>query len=335
MQVKPGDRVTIHGLTGRPELNGKQAVLVGPGQNERVRVKMDSGEEVSLKQANLGIQAPGGGMPEGGMPGGGMPGGGMPGGMPGGFPGMPGGFPGMPPGGLPAMLEQIVDAVKQRLAAVGIKLPANMSPGKLGIGAALAAFAFYWIASRYFSMYVLALVGLAAYWGTQTAAGRKMLSTGAGHASRVLGRPLPPYLPLCALCIVVAITGQMIIGKSAGSLSSGGGGSTALSPDDLFAKAVREAYQQGFDDGTGGKDPRPPKHMPSPYAADADRSSRQSSSSGGFGFGSLMKYGMAGFYIYNLGKTPGGWNPQLAMANLKANPMMAIMLLSSCSGMLF
>merc|ERR1740121_3617492 len=93
-QVKPGDRVVIHGLASKPELNGTSAVLVGPAANGRVTVRLDSGKEMALKQENLGIAAgPGGGASGGGVPGGGMPGGGMPG-FGGGMPGFGGGMPG-------------------------------------------------------------------------------------------------------------------------------------------------------------------------------------------------------------------------------------------------
>jgi hypothetical protein len=53
MEVKLGDRVIIHGLKLRADLNNQTATLVGPAANGRVNVKLDSGESIALKQENL------------------------------------------------------------------------------------------------------------------------------------------------------------------------------------------------------------------------------------------------------------------------------------------
>ena len=57
-EVQPGDRIIIHGLKSREDLNGQSAVLVGPAPNGRINVQLDSGEQIALKQDNLGIAAP-------------------------------------------------------------------------------------------------------------------------------------------------------------------------------------------------------------------------------------------------------------------------------------
>jgi len=336
MQVGVGDRVTIHGLKARPELNGQSAVLVGQAAGGRITVRLDSGEQIALKQENLGIQAPGhGGGGGGGMSGGrgGMPGAG--GGMPGFGGGMPGfgggGMPSMPPGGFPAMAAQAAAAFQQQLAAAGIHLPPGVSVGQAAIGAIVAVF----ILSRFLSPIVLVLVGLAAYWGTQVDSGRAMLARGSAKASAVLGRPLPPWTGLCALCLVIALLGHTFLSSKSVTSSMGSqGASAAAGQDASFAHEIREAYNQGYEDGAAGVDRRPPKHIPTPSLGNDNRRSNHGSSSG-FSYGSLMKYGMVGYTVYNLGKTPGGWNPQVAMVNAKANPLQVVMMLVLVSGFLF
>merc|ERR1711924_522019 len=97
-----------------------------------------------------------------------------------------------------------------------------------------------------------------------------------------------------------------------------------------FATSIREAYNQGYQDGVAGLDPRPP----STFTAPEPRGSESTSSSSGSGFGlySLMRYGMIANYIYRMGAGPGGWSVQSAIANAKANPMQAMIMLSMLSG---
>ena len=91
--------------------------------------------------------------------------------------------------------------------------------------------------------------------------------------------------------------------------------------DAAFAKAFREAYDQGYDDGVENATRRPPKHI--------------LSASSGLGVISLLKCGMVAFTVCNMGKTLGGWDPQLAIVNAKANPMQAAMMLVLLSVYLF
>eukprot|EP00928_Gymnodinium_smaydae_P037831 TRINITY_DN26216_c0_g1_i1.p1 TRINITY_DN26216_c0_g1~~TRINITY_DN26216_c0_g1_i1.p1 ORF type:complete len:330 (+),score=55.77 TRINITY_DN26216_c0_g1_i1:44-1033(+) len=325
VQVKPGDRIVIHGLKGRPELNGQSAVLVGPAANGRINVRLESGQEIALKQENLGIQAPGGG---GGMGGGG-------GGMPGFGGGMPGGMPGMPQGmpDVEAMMRQATAAINQALAAAGISLPPNVSIAQLGMGVLVGLF----ILSRFVSMMVMAMVAFAAYWGTMTDGGRSMLARGSAKASSLLRRPVPKWLPLCVLCLSVALMGHMTMSafSGVGGARAGSAGAAVSDQDSAIARAIREAYEEGYVDGAAGSEKRPPKYIPSQEfdVGASSGSSAKSSSSGGMG--SLMKYGMAGYYLYKLGKTPSGWDPQFAMANAKANPMQSGMLLMMLSGIFF
>eukprot|EP00966_Prymnesium_polylepis_P214095 4958718-Prymnesium_polylepis.2 len=64
-----GRRVTIEGIQAKPELNGLTGTAVSfDDAKGRYNVKLDQGETVAIKPANLRAQ------PEGGAGGGGMPG---------------------------------------------------------------------------------------------------------------------------------------------------------------------------------------------------------------------------------------------------------------------
>merc|ERR1711865_175777 len=94
----------------------------------------------------------------------------------------------------------------------------------------------------------------------------------------------------------------------------------------------RDAYEDGYKDGETGVERRPPKSIPSANfggGADSGASQPASSSSGFGGVGSIVKYGGVAYTVYNLGKTPGapgGWTPQAAMVNAKANPLQVVMI---------
>mmetsp|Transcript_85004 Transcript_85004/g.140752 ORF Transcript_85004/g.140752 Transcript_85004/m.140752 type:complete len:347 (+) Transcript_85004:62-1102(+) len=345
MQVGPGDRVTIHGLKSKPELNGQSAVLVGQAAGGRVTVRLDSGQEIALKQENLGIQAPGGAGGAGGMPG---AGGGMPGFGGGGMPGFGGGMPGMGAGGMPgmpdldrakAMAAQAAAALQKFLDDAGIRLPPGVSIMQAAGFAGFAALGGLYILSRFTSMYVFMLVGAAAYWGTVTEGGKRMLKTGSAKASSVLRRPVPKWAPLCVLCLAVGILGHMLLARGlglGGARSSGtsGGSAGGSAQDAAFAQAIREAYDQGYDDGVAGDKRRPPKHIPFPVDPDKEDAKPARGKSSGFGLSSLMKYGMVGYSLFKLGNTPTGWNLQVAITNAKTNPLQVVMMLVLLSGML-
>lgn len=338
-QVKPGDRVVAHGLKGRQDLNGQSAILVGAGGKPgRVRVKFDSGEEVDLKQENLGIGAPPGAGGGGGMPG---FGGGMPG-MGGGMPGMPAGMP--DPAQIQAMVNQAVETVRMTLASVGIPLPASTTPGQLLGGIAVAVAVAMYITTRIFSLTVLMGVGGIAYWGALTDGGRAAIATASSKVSSVVRRPIPTHMMLLVLCMVAAVAGQKLLGggvpASSGVASTNTAGH-ASGRNPAIAQAIADAYEQGYEDGVAGADKRPPKHIDLDAGAAnfdngaTDDASQQKSGSG-FGLSSILKYGMMAYFVFNLGKTPaGGWDPQVAMANAKANPMQAGLMLVMASGIIF
>lgn len=336
-QVKPGDRVVIHGLQGKPELNGKSAVLVGQAANGRVTVKLDSGEQVAVKQANLGIQPPGGGgMPGGGMPGagggmpgfgGGMPGfgGGMPGfgggGMPGGFGGGGGGMPGMQ-NPFAGMMGKAAAAIEPILASLGMRLPPGVNSQQVVMGVAAVAMISLWMISYWLSWKLIGLVALVAFAATQTDPGRVTLAQCSARVSSLIGKPIQPNQLLLLVCAFTAVVGHQWLSSSS---------ITAEPAVDAWGVALKDAYQQGYDDGIAGRSPRPPKHIPRPDYNDSPARSESS----GFGIGSLIRYAMVGSYVYRMGCGPAGFSPQLLMANLQANPMQAFMMLMMVSGYMF
>merc|ERR1712137_1325936 len=148
--------------------------------------------------------------------------------------------------------------------------------------------------------------------------------------SGVLRMPMRKHTLVLLICLGVAALSHTIIGGSTRAASTHSGGGTAHR-DTGFADAIRDAYEQGYEDGRDGLEKRPPRHIPpQSYAAPPPRSS-----SSGFGMGSIFKYGMAGYLVFKLGKTPSGWNPQVAMMNAKANPLQVILMVVMLSGVLF
>lgn len=328
MEVKPGDRVTIHGLASKPELNGTSGTLVGAAANGRVTVRLDNGSEIALKMANLGVSAPAGpGRPGGG---GAATGAGGFGGAARGFGGMPGGgMPGMPGGYgavVAALAQRLKGLVEAQLASVGAALPPGVTANQLAAGVAAAALFCLWILSRSFPMPLLLGAGGLAFAGKGTSAGSKLLSSAAWRLSRLAGRPLDSTHLLIVLCILALLMGKAVYPSGSSPVNA------SVAPEHDYGLALREAYQQGYDDGVAGADPRPPRHIAMP-----ETSARAASASGGaFGMGSMLRYGMVGSYLYKAGTVPGGgFSPQLLLMNLQANPMQAGMMLLMVSGMLF
>jgi len=228
------------------------------------------------------------------------------------------------------MAEQALKALTQRLAAAGIQLPRGVSAGNLVIGLLVAAF----VASRFLSTVLLFLIGLVAYWGIATDGGSRTLKSANQKLSAILRRPVPSYTALCALCLVVAVLGYVILpGKAAATSTTTN--TEGPSNSDLLL-ALRDAYDQGYNDGSAKEKRKPPKRAPAELINSiGSRKAAGSSSSSSMGMSQLMKYGAAGYFIYNLGKTPAGWNPQQAAQNAKANPLPLIFLLVMLSGVFF
>lgn len=327
MQVKSGDRVVVHGLSSRPELNGQSGTLLGAAANGRVTVKLDSGVEVSLKPDNLGVPQPGsaptGGMPNAsGMPG--FGGGGMPGFGAGGIPGMPN-FDHIL-GRFTAFIGQLRPALERHLTKFGVRLPSGISDNQLIIGCTLVVLVILYFLSSLIPLSALLVAGALAFAGTKTLKGRLLLERCTARASATLGRPLPSKVILAVACITAALVSRSLLGSSATGVSA------KPAVNDAFATALREAYQQGYDDAVAGLDPRPPKHIAMP---DFNEHSRTQSSSTGWVGGSfrwLFRLTILGPYAYRLGQGPGGWNPAYVMANLKANPGQALMVLMMLTG---
>jgi len=179
-------------------------------------------------------------------------------------------------------------------------------------------------------MTVLAIVAVTAYWAMATDSGSMAMNQCCAKISGVVRRPVRKHTLVFIICVGVAALGHTILGGSTRAVSTPSGGG-AVRQDAALADAIRDAYEQGYEDGRDGLEKRPPRHIPSQnYTAPPPRSS-----SGGFGMGSIFKYGMAGYLVYKLGKTPSGWNPQAAMMNAKANPLQVIVMVVMLSGVLF
>eukprot|EP00933_Yihiella_yeosuensis_P043520 TRINITY_DN3834_c1_g1_i1.p1 TRINITY_DN3834_c1_g1~~TRINITY_DN3834_c1_g1_i1.p1 ORF type:complete len:344 (+),score=85.43 TRINITY_DN3834_c1_g1_i1:51-1082(+) len=339
MQVKPGDKITVHGLSGRPELNGVSGILVGPGANGRVRVKLDTGAEIDLKPANLGVQAPSGsagdtggsaGGAAGGMPGfgGGMPGfgGGMPG-FGGGMPGFPGGVPPNFSGMAKGLTRKAAAWLEETLASAGLRLPPGVSAEHACLGLVVAVLVALYFLKSYVPVVGFVMSGVVGYIGLKTVQGQMMLEQCTAKLCSATGRPIPPRAVLALVCLAVLFMGRSLFG---GSLGAASGGNVAEPAKDAYGLALKEAYQQGYDDAVAGLAPRPPKHIPS--VGGSDDGSRNSSKSSGFGFSSIIRFMMIAPYFFRLGQGPGGWNINNAIANLKANPGQAMMMLLMLSG---
>jgi len=312
-QVKQGDRVIIHGLKGRPELNNQSAVLVGPAANGRVNVRLDSGDQIALKQENLGLAAPGGG----------MPGGGMPGGMGGGMPGMGAGMP--DPQQVQAMAEQMIQQVRQSLASFGINLPESVGAGHVAAGLLISAFLLFYLVTWVFSLTGMAVVGLVVFWGTQTVMGRAALAP-----RTVMGRKLSPQAQLGALCLVTAVGAYVLLGGSSVSNPAPSSVAGRFYQDEAIHTAINQAYDKGYADSEAGLDKRPPTQipLPDPAAATDATASTGSSSTYDFVMGLLQpvfKYGLAALYVFKIGNSESGWSHTLAMQSAKADPLKAVM----------
>merc|ERR1712113_731075 len=113
-------------------------------------------------------------------------------------------------------------------------------------------------------------------------------------------RPVKTSHLLGFLCIVAALVSHTFL-NGAGMFGVGSGTSTKPATD-AYSVGLREAYQQGFDDALAGLDPRPPKHISTHVPEyEVGGNSRSGSSTGGFGIGSILRYGMLASYVYRIG----------------------------------
>ena len=118
-----GRKVSISGLASRPELNGAKGIAIAfDDAKGRYTVRLDSGENCSLKPTNVAAADSGGG--DGGS-----------GGMPGFGAGMPG-MAGMGAGGAQAAaMHALFAQLRDRF-----NLPPGVTPGHLGIGLVVCVF---------------------------------------------------------------------------------------------------------------------------------------------------------------------------------------------------
>ena len=316
-----GRRVTIDGLTSRPELNGTGGVAQSfDDAKGRYNVKLDSGTFMALKPVAL-KPADGGTGGGGGMPG--MGGFGGMGGMPGmgGF-GSMGGMPGgLGRGALPAMLAQLL----ARLQGGGI------SPAALGMGALALFFVLPSLGIGMAPALLLGGLGLFAYRsasdgrgvGGVVEAARRVVGQVSAGVSRATGRPVSDkqaalLLVGCLFLMYRYFFSPGSSGSSGGSFFGGGGDEESF-----------EAYTKGYRDGQAGKKFAPVSDAP---ARAAERTSSR------WGLSSLLSLGMAGSMLWQMG-TGNGQQP-FSLPNLlanarHANPMNLIMLVSILSNLFF
>jgi len=256
--------------------------------------------------------------------GGGFGGGGMPG-FGGGMPGFGGGMPGG--GGMPQMPSSadMAAAAEQALARMGIRLPPGVSALQAAGGALVACFGALYVLGRFVPKMAIALAGMVAYAGVATSQGQAMSAKAAARASATLRRPISPYMVVGLAAVAALALGQSLLPRG------GGHAQPASGHQEAYAEALREAYQQGYDDGLAGREARPPRHIVTPPHEPA----APTGGGGGFGMGSVMRYIMVAGYVYRAGAGPGGFSLQSAIANIQANPMQGLMMVSMLSGMFF
>lgn len=300
--VSPGTLVRISGLSKAPELNGVCGTVSGTAPNGRIFVKLESmTEPKALKPENL---TPVSGSARHGS-------------SSSGFGGMPNGFGGMAGADMKVRIATMMQSLQRHLATYGLK------PERVLAGGALVAISFLFFGRQYVTTTGLFLVIGIGYCALATPQGKDALERVAARLSSVFGRPVPPPLVLAVAGCLAMYAGHSYSGGSAGNVSPA---------SDPYAAGLKEAYQQGYDDALAGLNPRPPKHIPSPEMYDGG--GQRASASSGFGIGSLFRYAMMGNYIYRMGGGggPGGWSVPNVIANAKANPMQAFMLLSMLGG---
>eukprot|EP01051_Picozoa_sp_SAG22_P005177 SAG22_NODE_300_length_12752_cov_3.102426_9_plen_347_part_00 len=334
MSMPPGDRVRLHGLSGRAELNGTCGTVTGQridsaGQ-PRLNVRLENGETIALKSANLAKVTGGSGPAPAPAPGGGGP-----------TAGSGAAATGLM-GRATAFAESAATRLRTQAAALGLPpqfaTPLNSFLSQMTATQLLAAMALgvgllvYW-GSSYVPLPVMAAAAAVGLTGTQTAPGRRAAAAAAARFGTT------PDMVMAALVGVVAFGGSALLkwaaggggvgfgglggaGAGAGAADGAGGGSREV-------RTVLHAYKLGFKDGEAGNPYDPPDHVPldGDYGGGGggggESSSSSSSSSGGSGIGiyKLFRYGMVANTAYRLGSDgAGGWSPQLAMANARANP---------------
>jgi len=115
----------------------------------------------------------------------------------------------------------------------------------------------------------------------------------------------------------IALLGLIVFGLM--QIAFSGGDSITSYP---VAGSTEEAYAAGFRDGSSGLE------YGTSIPVSPSASAVPSTGSGGFGLSSLFSLGLLGKTGYDLGRTPGGWNPQVAFQNIKTLPPLQIALLS-------
>merc|ERR1712151_222082 len=136
-------------------------------------------------------------------------------------------------------------------------LPPSVTPGQLAGGLALGVVAALYIATRFVSLKVLMLVACAAYWGIKTESGSGLLARGTSQLSATLRRPVPRHVPLLLICLSIGFVGHILLDGSSGAARGAASVAGKSTRDAEFSTAIREAYDQGYEDGSAGLERRP------------------------------------------------------------------------------
>jgi len=286
--------VRLVGL-GTDGLNGLQGVVSRQQpESGRYTVLMDDGTSKSIQPKNLEVV-----------------GGASPRGMPRGVPNLPG-----------LSSPQVQEALHRAMEFIQPVLQAlPMLQGPLGMGLIAVFMLLVWKAGLVRGVLVGGVIVVGLVNGLphfQLAGGGlvglraavKGLGTGlATQASRAVSYRIniTPNMGIALFGLIVFGLVQVVFsgGDSIPSYSAVGG--------------AEEAYTAGFRDGSTGLEYGTSKPIsPSPVP----------SGSGGFGLSSLFSLGLLGKTGYDLGRTPNGWDPRVALQNSKALPPLQIALLS-------
>mmetsp|Transcript_4078 Transcript_4078/g.6320 ORF Transcript_4078/g.6320 Transcript_4078/m.6320 type:complete len:349 (+) Transcript_4078:74-1120(+) len=316
-------RVRVVG-TSQPELNNQEGRATAYNTEKmRYTVLLDNGRSVALKPANL---SPAGSEDEDSGHSG----------MGGGFPGMGGGFPGM--SGMPD-LSQLLNNLPPWLRTMLMRgqlpsmgdlerlLPPGINIVHIGILVVIFVLMLFkfgllktgllfavcgFVVQAGFGAYVQSGGGVAGIKAAGVAIGRQA----SAKIFSVTKQHISPNLSLGAVGVALVgvlyytfLTGQASLSPSSSAYTR----SYGISPAD--------AYDRGYEDALAGRPHNYAAHMDtkafeySPSAAPTGGG--MFSAIGGFGIGKLFSLAILGKQIYSLGSVPGGgWNMNLAMANL-------------------
>ena len=313
--------VEVMGLKSRADLNGKQGFAVSfDASKGRYNVRLADGMVIALKPANLKKVE---GQDEDGSSS--SAGGGAGAGPSSSFFGGAGGNP-----DIQRQLEQF-----QRMLAA--EFP-GLTPKQIGMTIAglvvleiFIIFYFGFMRGAWTFLFFLMCSGaIAPAYRTFRRSGPRAAAEQFGGfinkkiARFTFARGMPPLIAAALPIVLFAVVFAFVLGPS--SASSGASASATASRAGLSSADIESFYSLGYEDAQLNRpfgtslpsssseadfDDAPPRPPAGPRA----------SSSSSFGFSKIILLCLVGKQAFDLGKQPGGgWNPQLALANVQALP---------------